>query len=210
MEVFCYAIFATSYAHGRRALLWITGLLIVVAVISMVLIGQPGGPYAGSVFRRGLLGFFLGQALWHCRGQLSQIPTLVLVASFIAGLWIEVGTYTPVIPLTLLAWPSALLLTLRLKAMESRPMVWLGDRSYAIYLINLPLTQAVVSLCAGHELGTAQIVAIQVTIIITVLLAAELSFRWIEAPSRRAIRQVWERHEGSSAAKVHGPLQRNV
>jgi len=199
VEVFCYAIFATAYAHGRRALLWTTALMIVVALISQALISHPGGPFAGSVFRRGLLGFFLGQAMWRCRGRLTKIPLLVLAASLLAGLLIEAGPYSPVLPLTLLTWPSALLLALRLKVMESPAMVWLGDRSYAIYLINLPLTQAVVSICAGHELGTAQIVTIQVTIAIMVLLAAELSFRWIEAPSRRAIRRVWKQHEGRSS-----------
>ena len=199
VEVLCYAIFATFYAHGRRALLWTTALMIGLALISQTLISHPGGPFAGSVFRRGLLGFFLGQALWHCRGRLSKIPMLVLAASLLAGLWIEVGPYSPVLPLTLLTWPSALLLALRLKVMESPAMVWLGDRSYGIYLINLPLIQAVASICEGHELGTTRIVTIQLAIVVMALLAAELSFRWIEAPSRRAIRQVWKRHEGRSS-----------
>lgn len=206
VEVFCYAIFATAYAHGRRTLLWTTGLLIIFAVICMALIGRPGGPFAGSVFRRGLLGFFLGQALWHSRGRLSKIPTLALVVGLLAGLSIEAGPYSPVLPLTLLTWPSALLLSLRLKVMESPAFLWLGERSYAIYLINLPLAQAFVSICSSHELRTSQIVVVQLAIVFIAMLAADLSFRWIESPSRRAIRQVWKRHETRSEAAAQGTM----
>jgi peptidoglycan/LPS O-acetylase OafA/YrhL len=204
VELFCYLIFAASYACGRRELLWVTALLIIVATISMASIGQPGGPYAGSVFRRGLLGFFLGQALWHGRHHLARIPTPVLVMGMIAGLSIQNGPYTPVLPLSLLTWPSVLLLTLRMKMMEAPALVWLGDRSYAIYLINLPLTQAVVTMTAGTPLSMTMIVAIQLAIVLVVLLASAVSFRWIEAPSRRTIRQLWARHEERKSANGRG------
>ena len=42
VEFFCYLIFALSYALGRRELLCVTGLLIVLAVIAMAAMGQPG------------------------------------------------------------------------------------------------------------------------------------------------------------------------
>lgn len=202
VEVFCYAIFSIADARGRKTLLWVTAMMIVVAILGLALMSQPGGPHAGGVFRRGLLGFFIGQAMWHGRARLTKIPAPVLVLAALAGLWFQIGPYTPVLPLTLLTWPAVLLLALRVRAMELPAMTWLGDRSYAIYLINLPLTQAVVSICAGRVLGTAQIVAIQAAIAFTVLLSADLAFRWIEKPSRIAIRHYWARRSERAASAV--------
>jgi peptidoglycan/LPS O-acetylase OafA/YrhL len=200
VEVFCYAIFAVAASRGRQTLLWTTLLLIAVSLIGLTMMSAPGGPHSGGVFRRGLLGFFLGQIMWQFRGHLLKLPTPLLLFGIFAGLWLQVGPYTPVLPLSLLTWPSVLMLTLRLKVMESPALVWLGDRSYAIYLINLPLTQSVVFLSTGHKLGTSDIVAIQAAIAVSVLLAAEISYRWVETPSRHSIRQLWARRQGRSAA----------
>lgn len=202
VEVFCYAIFSVAEAAGRRKLLWITAMMIAVAILGLALMSQPGGPHAGGVFRRGLLGFFIGQAMWHGRDRLARIPVPALIAVAVAGLWFQVGPYTPVLPLTLLTWPAVLLLTMRCAAMEHPVMTWLGDRSYAIYLINLPLTQAVVSLCAGRTLDVAQIVAIQTAIAVTVMVAANLAYRRIEMPSRIAIRRHWEQRRTLAQSSV--------
>ncbi|MBW8784701.1 MAG: acyltransferase [Novosphingobium sp.] len=200
VEMLCYVIFSASAARGRKVLLCVTAVMILVSLVGLMLISQPGGPYAGGVFRRGLLGFFLGQAMWHCRGSLSRIPSVVLVTACATGLCFETGPYSPVLPLTLVTWPALLLLALRLPVMESPALVWLGDHSYAIYLINLPLVQAVVSLTHGHELSTSWIVAIQAAIVMTALVGAKLSFQWIEAPARRAIRQLWARQHRTTEA----------
>jgi peptidoglycan/LPS O-acetylase OafA/YrhL len=202
VEFFCYLIFASSFALGRRELLCVTVLMIVVAVIGMATMGQPGGPFAGSVFRRGLLGFFLGQALWHGRVQLARLPTSLLAMGIFVGLWLQNGSYTPVLPLSLLAWPAVLLLSLRLKVMEAPALVWLGDRSYAIYLINLPLTQAIVGLSSAYQLNTVAIVVIQAAIVVVALLGSALSYRWVEAPAREAIRRLWSQHEAGRAVNA--------
>lgn len=198
VEVFCYAIFCMANAHGRRVLLWVTGLLIVVSMLGMILISHSGGPYAGGVFRRGLLGFFVGQAMWHARGSLQNLPTPLLVLGVVEGFWFQVGPYSSAFTMTVLAWPCLLLLTMRLRVMESAPMVWLGDRSYAIYLINLPLVQVVSRAVAGHVATTGSVVLIQAGVVATVLLAADFSYRWIEAPSRKAIRKAWEQHQDNA------------
>jgi peptidoglycan/LPS O-acetylase OafA/YrhL len=195
IEVFCYAIFCMANAHGRRVLLWVTGLLIVVCLLAVIFISQPGGPYAGGVFRRGLLGFFVGQAMWHARGHLKNLPIPLLVLGMVEGFWFQVGPYASSFTMTMLAWPCFLLLTMKLKAMEARPMVWLGDRSYAIYLINLPLVQAVARMMSGATFTTGQVVLVQAGIVATVLLAADFSYRWIETPSRKAIRRAWVRRQ---------------
>lgn len=199
VEVFCYAVFCIASRRDRRTLLWVTGILIGVALLAVILKSQAGGPHAGGVFRRGLLGFFVGQALWHARGWLTRVPTAVLAGLACAGLMLEVGAYSPVLPLTVLAWPSVLLLAMRFPAMESRALTWLGDRSYAIYLINLPLIQVLAHRLGGARLASPTIVAIQAAVVAAVLLGAHASFHLIEAPSRRAIRRRFERRESADA-----------
>ena len=57
-------------------------------------------------------------------------------------------------------------------------MVWLGQRSYGIYLYHLPLILAMFTMGAPRWLyGTA-------APMLTVLLAA-ISYRWVEEPLRR-------------------------
>lgn len=68
--------------------------------------------------------------------------------------------------------------------LELRPLVWLGQRSYGIYLWHWPIL-----LIATEILGPAAYDATQtwvvrgITLVVT-LVVAELSFRWLETPVR--------------------------
>ena len=83
---------------------------------------------------------------------------------------------------------AALLLALRIPLLASPAMVWLGDRSYAIYLVNLPLILAV-----GHVCGTAGGLGIQIALVVALLGLSELSCRLIERPARAFLRARWRR-----------------
>jgi peptidoglycan/LPS O-acetylase OafA/YrhL len=192
IEVACYLIFVLSCMAGRRVLLIVTALLIFWSIWRIATQGDPGGPWADDLLRRGLLGFFLGQAMWHGRRWLKFISSPVLILVMLVGFWFQIGQYSPLLPLSLMAWPAALLLSLRLPAMEHPAMIWLGDRSYAIYLINLPLAMMVASLVNPSALGNFEVVALQIGIFVAVLLLSDGSYRWLERPSRAAIRRAWE------------------
>jgi peptidoglycan/LPS O-acetylase OafA/YrhL len=116
IEVLCYVVFALAAVFWR-------------------------GPWAGDIFARGFFGFFMGQLLWHGRGELAKLSTPLLLAMLAAGLVLDAGALSPLLPLGILAWPAALGLALRWPLMESRAMLWLGDRSYAIYLVHMPLVE---------------------------------------------------------------------
>ncbi|MDE2595632.1 MAG: acyltransferase [Sphingomonadales bacterium] len=192
VEVFCYALFARTAAAGNRSLALAGGLAMAWALATLLVHGQPGGPWSGDDFPRGFLGFFLGVALWRQRSALARLPWPVLAGILILGLMIDMGAMSSVLPLSLLAWPAALLLALRLPLLESRTMLWLGDRSYAIYLIHLPVINLLLRRFDSSPAGLAEpLLAITLATGITLLLA-ELSFRWIEQPARRRMRLWWD------------------
>lgn len=192
VELFCYAVFARAAAMGPGALRLAGALAIGWSLLFLARNGQPGGPWSGDDFARGLLGFFAGVALWHARGRLDALPWPVLTAGLAAGLMIPTGAWSSVPPLALLAWPAALLLALRSPLLDHPVLHWLGDRSYAIYLIHLPVVLTLARLDA-HGAG-ALAAAVAVTLVL-----ADLSFRWLEQPARAAIRARWRAHRGRGA-----------
>ncbi|MBW8784511.1 MAG: acyltransferase [Novosphingobium sp.] len=198
VEAGCYLLFAIGAAAGRRALGWIGGVALVGSLVVLTLIGRAGGPWPNEVLLRGLLGFFLGQLLWRHRAALRHVPAGVLAAALAAGLLLDVGRWTPLLPLCLLAWPAALLLALRTSVMENRSFLWLGERSYAIYLIHLPLIEVIVQGFGKLSGGPAFVLAAHAAIALATLMLADLALRFVERPARAAIRARWG--EGSPAA----------
>jgi peptidoglycan/LPS O-acetylase OafA/YrhL len=188
VEALCYVVFALAAHSGKAALLRLTAGAVALSALYLILLGRPE---MADAIPRGFLGFFAGQALWWARGRLAAIGTPVLWIAVGAGTVIAchpaLADFSPAIALSLLAWPAAVLLALRLRVLESRAMLWLGDRSYAIYLVNLPLIFA-----AGAVFGQDGGIAAQAGIVAAVLIASEASYRLLEAPARRAIRAAWD------------------
>ncbi|WP_314854025.1 acyltransferase [uncultured Microbacterium sp.] len=81
--------------------------------------------------------------------------------------------------------------------LESRPMTWLGRRSFSLYLTHEPLIVSAALLLGAIAwwpwLGWA------VLLLPVILLVAALFFRWVEAPSHALARWVGRRIERSSS-----------
>ena len=193
VECVCYLLFALGAVGGRRTLQRVSVLAILGALLHFALQGRAGGPWVGDGLPRGLLGFFLGQMLWQARARLRHAPTLLLVCLMAIGLSLDMGKASAVPPMSLLAWPSLLLLSLRLKFMGSAPMRWLGDRSYAIYLVHWPVLK-LGEQRLGHISGDFMTwLVVTAVYALAVLIVADLSYRWLETPARKAIRAAWQR-----------------
>ncbi len=203
IEAVCYILFAMAASAGRRKVVLVTAAAIALALAQLVAMGQPGGPWSGDALSRGLLGFFIGQALWQARGRLAGVPSLALAGVLALGLLVDTGAYSSVVPFTLLAWPAALLLALRARAMESAPLRWLGDRSYAIYLVHEPVINAIRAVHGPFEAGDS-VLALHALFAIVVLALSDLAFRFVETPGRSWIRAAWQRRDTRRALAPSG------
>lgn len=200
IEAVCYVLFAYAAAAGPRQLRQVTGAAIALGLVLLLLKASPEGPYARDNLPRGLLGFFLGQALWHGRERLARVPCAALLAVMAAGIAMPPEWLGAVVPYAVLVFPATLVLGLRLAVLESAPLVWLGDRSYALYLIHLPLLQLAVKLW-GPVPGTAPALAAGFGLFIgATLLLSDLALRLVEYPARTAIRAAWQRRRRAGPA----------
>lgn len=195
VEAGCYVLFALAAASGPRILRLVTGGALAVAVLSLALHAAPDGPYGRDVIGRGLLGFFLGQVLWHGRTQFGRVPTALLLGLAAVGLAIPPATIGAILPVAVLTFPAVLLVALRTPWMEATPFTWLGDRSYAIYLIHAPLLDLYVHLF-GKLGGSPAEVALGHGLAACVILGvSDLVYRHFELPARRAIRAAWQQRQ---------------
>lgn len=203
VEVVCYILFALGASRGDRALRWVTAAAIGAALAHLILQGRPGGPWVGDGVPRGLLGFFLGQVLWRWRVALARVPAALLAASLLLGLALDMGTASSLLPICLLAWPSALLLAMRVPALGGRLLLWLGDRSYTIYLVHFPVFGVFTPWLASASHGWA-VGAIMLLYMAVVLALSHLVYGRFEVPARRALRAAWTRR----SVTIDGPAVR--
>lgn len=201
VEVVCYVLFALGAVGGKRTLKWVTVFAICAALLHFVVQGRPEGPWVGDGLPRGLLGFFLGQAMWMHRDRLANASTALVLCFILFGLALDTGRMSSVLPLSLYAWPGLLVLALRMPWMGGRPMRWLGDRSYAIYLIHAPVLMLLEKYLPELPGDVATISLVTVAFAATVLVLSDLSYRFVETPGRKAIRAAWKRRGARSEGK---------
>jgi len=191
VEILCYFLFALAAGSGKRAVTWVSVALVALIVAKLALLGLPGGPWGADYLIGGVLGFFIGQLMRQHRAILARVPTIVLVLTLATGATINVGSYSPLLPLDLLAWPSALLLVLRIRTFEARPLLWLGDRSYGIYLVHYPVLNLFFAALGKSHASWTGVIALYATFSIVVLALANVALHLVERPGRRAVRAAW-------------------
>lgn len=206
VEMLCYFLFALAACSGKRTLTLVSVALVVLSAAKLAVFGLPGGPWGADRVVSGILGFFIGQLLWRHRDGLARVPTIVLVATLAAGVMIDTGRYSSLLTLNLLAWPSALLLTLRIRAFEAPPLRYLGDRSYGIYLIHYPVLNILFARIGKSQASTASVVILYASFAIIVLILSDIAHRLIERPARRAVRETWIRYRPALHLAPHPGL----
>lgn len=204
VEMLCYALFALAACSGRRTINLMSIALVTLIVAKLALVGRPGGPWGADYLIGGVLGFFVGQLLWRYRHVMDRVPTVVLALTLALGVTIDVGSYSPLLPLDLLAWPAALLLVLRLQAFAARPLLWLGDRSYGIYLVHYPVLNVFSVMLGKSYASTTSVIGVYFTFAIVVLILSDVALRLIERPGRRTVRASWIRYRDRGRPVVPG------
>jgi peptidoglycan/LPS O-acetylase OafA/YrhL len=211
-EVFAYIVFAGAFvAFGARAF---AVMLAACAGLLAYALASPEVMQATytAALARCLLGFFVGVSvywLWtRCRGMVLPAPsviegaTIVVMAAAVTLLPKQYGVMViPVFALCVFvfAFQAGALSAALLRA----PFVWLGERSYSIYLCHAFLVTlmfsgaAVLGMMGKLDNGKTAIVAAPVVsdaLIVGFLLAtiafSALSYTYIEVPGRRAGRNI--------------------
>ena len=193
VEVVCYILFALAAVSGERTWKLVCGGAIAAGVAMLLHNASPIGPWSADCFPRGFVGFFMGQLVWRWRGPLARVPGWALAAVIVAGAALPPeGPWGAILPFALLVFPAATVLGLRLPVLGSRPLVWLGDRSYAIYLIHIvPLG---LFLNSHGQLGSGTLVVVAGSLAFGAinLFLADLAFRHVEMPARRFLRGLFQ------------------
>ena len=202
--------------RGPKVMVGVTVTLIALSAAAPFLAWTPAGRHNWIYFAtipriQQLLAGALLAELWSL-GVLQKVPRLLVRAAGVAGagamayMVLEVGNdgFKYVGALTAVAaagfvivanlvddrggsWTRSLLGT--------RPLVWLGQRSYAVYLWHWPLALWTNEL--PHRVGVP--LGLGAT-----LVAAELSWRLVEAPAARLARRRQQRPRPAPAAVTSG------
>lgn len=201
VEVVCYLLFSLALYRGELALRRLTVAAVAIGLVGII--ADTGSlPLADNA--RGLLGFFVGQMLWRNRARAMRLPTTALWSIVMIGLivsyWVLPVSASGVLPLTLAAWPALLLLALRLPLFKAPVLTWLGDRSYGIYLVHLPIVWIIDGICAGRGADPLVFYGSYMAAVVCSLYLADLAYRTIELPARSWLRGIGVRRSTAQPA----------
>jgi peptidoglycan/LPS O-acetylase OafA/YrhL len=199
VEMVCYLLFAAGAFWRPRAMPAIAAGAVAVGVAILLADPAEASPTVANALARGLVGFFVGQLLWHMRGVWPRVGTAWLVAAAIAGFLIDPGDLGPVPGLALLSWPALVLIALRTPALGAGWLQWLGDRSYAIYLSHMLFVDFVYHDLGGLDLTAANLVAGHALLILVALAVSDVLYRRFELPMRQAVRSRWSARRAALA-----------
>ena len=199
-------VLALRRGNGVRVLTWITlagAAASAAAMVTLSLTSSPSRVYFGTDTR--MFALLVGAAMalplprrlavttarWH-----PMVTTTIVgvIAAVLAGSWFIGGKHLGflvggglLIHSALAAIAVALLAASHghaARVLSVAPLVWLGQRSYGLYLWHYPVIRLI-----GPRLGEIGGVARDVTVVAASVLLAEASYRLIEHPIRR--RQSW-------------------
>jgi len=201
-EVLVYVLF---FAYARRGHASYVPLAVAMVVLGIA-VQSPGWnlPILNALIGRALVGFFLGSlgflAMRHMdrRGQgatfgwacLGALALICLLASLI-GFHELIGTNP--LPNALMVFPLVAFASLRAPplawVLSLRPLTFLGDLSYAIYLIHVPLQMIfLASMRAAHRQIPTESPWLLAGFAVVLVLAATVTHYGFERPVRRWLR----------------------
>jgi peptidoglycan/LPS O-acetylase OafA/YrhL len=191
----------------RRGGAWTLGLL-GAALLASYAIGQHTYYYVGLYFMDFVVGAALVAPGRLIGGMLARAPARLLVAAGMVALaltqYLPGSYYDPSAHLVETALAAGVIALLvhgrqRVALLAARPLVFLGDISYSVYLLHYVVLCTLAKAFAAAGLALPPIPAAGLlaaaTVLVTLPLAA-LSFRWIEQPGVQAGKAVLARWPG--------------
>lgn len=212
-EMFTYLLFPPIVSLNCRMPMLNRALLLFAATLFYALVAVDSGSLdiiAGIAPFRCLAGFSVGMLIFYGRERIAALPptmlaTLQIVAGVASILLLAVSSNDVLIilPFALLVascWTDCGPVGRALGcALGCAPLLWLGDRSYSIYLNHLFIRSIFIvpwSYMTRHIALDPAIARTAYLIGYTaiVLLVSHFTFRLIEIPARRRLTQAWLGH----------------
>lgn len=181
VEVICYAIF---YSVASRCSRHITPLSAAISVAGLLatLGSDPSLDHIG----RGACGFFAGVLAHRFRhASILYIAGFCLLAFSAVN---QIPDISQGAAMGISLFPLLLIIAPRLGFLRHRALLWLGERSYSIYLIHAPLYMAInVLIFNGQVVPDRWIWLAVLTSWLLLLLLSDSSYRCLETPARKWI-----------------------
>lgn len=178
----------------------ISAALLVVGIAMMALSPHANVKTGWIAFGRGALGFAAGWAAYRLKDRLIVpawltdalcilLPILLVVTRLITGgrdAWFLLPLF-PVVVLGLLNTKSV-----ASRLLSTRPLVFLGDISYSIYLMHTLVHYGVTPLFRKAGLEHAAWAWFTIFPLIVIAVSA-VTYRWFEKPARTGLRKLLDR-----------------
>jgi peptidoglycan/LPS O-acetylase OafA/YrhL len=129
----------------------------------------------------------------------ALVVACLLVVAYQKALWLYRGGLTVFALATAVALYGVLECGLLGRLLEARPMIWIGRRSYGLYLWHWPIFIALLD-----HFGRAKI-ASSAGLVLT-FIVAWASYRWLETPFLRLKRKRFTSTERAPEAVTHAPV----
>ena len=193
-ESLCYALFYFLARAGGR---WVLAGAVLAIAAGFLAEACPALVPIPVRIARGLVGFFVGVLVYRYQEPLRRIPFAVVatlaIASLVAAPLFASSGINAGIMMSLFAWPWVVLTCLHPASaylLRTAPLRLLGDLSYSIYLIHIPLALVFLTLNGGSYFTITQFLWVIPLYLMTLLVISWISFSRFEEPVRRHIRNL--------------------
>ncbi|MBV4455951.1 MULTISPECIES: acyltransferase family protein [Pseudomonas] len=197
-EMLFYGLFSFALLVRESYRLWVVATLLYLVCYIGPVLGLASGFYSNGIVLEFLMGIVIG--MLYRRGLCRARPWLPLLGIAAASIAVYHGADIP----RALEWgvPSAIVViscvTLEPYFQGSRFLKWLGDCSYSVYLIHVPVLA--VGQFVAERLGINPYAMLLVCIVVTAV-GAWGSYQWLEKRTYPALKRWFGVEERASLSR---------
>ncbi len=208
-----FPVFLLMMRPFRRPLIALAGVAALCAILAGLFLvfewrikaALGGGPGIARVLVEFGVGCLL-YAAWRntARSRWWDLAAVLSLAAFVAAAWFRISDLALVPVLALGVFAVALSSGLAHRLLASRAMVWLGEISYAVYMVHFAVILVLLRLLGWTGLDQAgmgpSLLILAGTVALVIFIAA-LAHYAVERPARKLLRNIPRRRQGQAQEK---------